>query len=171
MESSLSLFVNAQLGQLASDPEHSSTATPAVGQLTGIGVGPGDPELLTVKALRLLQAAPVVAFPAGRNGQLGMAQQIIAPWLQPHQVQLPLTFSFDRDPAVLEAAWQGAAVRVWPYLNQGQDVVFASEGDISFYSTFTYLAQTLQQEHPELQVRAVPGVCSPLAAAAAVGHP
>lgn len=157
--------------QLTREPDGATAGNSATGQLIGVGVGPGDPELLTVKALRLLQEAPVVAFPAGRGEQPGMAQQIIAPWLQPHQIQLPLTFSFDRDPAVLEAAWQAAATQVWPYLNRGQDVVFASEGDISFYSTFTYLAQVLQQEHPNLQVQAVPGVCSPLAAAAAVGHP
>ena len=142
-----------------------------VGRLLGIGVGPGDPELITVKALRVLQSAPVVAYPAGRNGQLGMAEQIIAPWLKPEQRRLPLTFSFAREPDLLTAAWEAAAAKVWPHLQQGQDVVFASEGDISFYSTFAYLAHTLRQHHPQLSIQAVPGVCSPLAAAAVMGDP
>jgi precorrin-2/cobalt-factor-2 C20-methyltransferase len=82
-----------------------------------------------------------------------------------------LWFPYVEDPAALTAAWQTAAAQVWPYLHQGQDVVFATEGDASFYSTFTYLAQTLQQAHPSLQVHTIPGVCSPLAATAALGHP
>lgn len=151
------------------------TDTPATGTLPGIlygiGIGPGDPELITVKGLRLLQAAPVVAFPAGVRGQLGMAQRMIAPWVQPHQLQLPLEFPYVQDEVVLTQAWQAAAKAVWPYLAQGQDVVFVSEGDISFYSTFTYLAQTLMQLHPEAIVQTIPGICSPMAAASALGIP
>ena len=142
-----------------------------LGQLIGIGVGPGDPDLITVKALRALEAAPVVAFPAGRGGQPGVAQTIIAPWLRSTQLTVPLDFPYVQAPAVLQAAWEKAAVDLWPYLVQGQDVVFATEGDVSFYSTFTYLAQTLQHQHPEVTVQAIPGICSPLAAAAALGLP
>lgn len=142
-----------------------------IGTLYGIGMGPGDPELITVKGLRRLQQTPIVAFPAGVNGKAGMAEQGIAPWLTPTQVQLPLAFPYVRDLAVMQAAWSQAAEQVWHYLHTGQDVVFVSEGDISFYSTFTYLAQTLQQVHPEATVEAIPGVCSPLAATAALGEP
>ncbi len=143
----------------------------SIGTLYGISAGPGDPELLTVKALRLLQGAAVVAYPAGVRGKSGFAEQIIAPWVSPEQTRLVLTFPFVQDVEVLTAAWQAAADAVWQYLAQGQDVVFASEGDVSFYSTFTYLAQTLVQQHPEVRVEAVPGVCSPLAAIAALGLP
>lgn len=146
-------------------------ASDRVGTLWGIGVGPGDPELMTVKAVRLLRESPVVAFPAGRQGAPGIAQRIIQDWLQPHQTQLPLDFPFVQETTVLTAAWEQAAAQVWQHLNQGQDVVFATEGDASFYSTFTYLAQTLQQHHPEVVVQTVPGVCSPLAAAAQLGEP
>jgi precorrin-2/cobalt-factor-2 C20-methyltransferase len=142
-----------------------------VGQLWGIGVGPGDPELITVKALHCLQRCPVVAFPAGRDGRRGMAQTIITPWLTSHQVQLPLWFPYVQAVATLEAAWQEAATQVIRHLGQGQDVVFATEGDASFYSTFAYLAQAVQQQQPIIQVQTIPGVCSPLAAAAALGQP
>ena len=141
------------------------------GKLYGIGVGSGDPELITLKGLRILKNAPVVAFPAGLNGNLGIAQQIVLPWLQSHQRQLALTFPYVQDEAVLTQAWQLAAEQVWHHLQHGQDVAFVSEGDVSFYSTFTYLAQTLQQLHPDARVQAIPGVCSPLAAAAALGIP
>ncbi len=142
-----------------------------IGTLYGISVGPGDPELITIKGLRSLQQAPVVAFPAGINGKPGMAQLIVTEWLRLDQVQLALTFPYVQDMAVLTQAWHQAAEQVWQYLSQGQDVAFACEGDVSFYSTFTYLAQTMQQLHPETVVKLVPGVCSPMAAAAALGLP
>ncbi|NWF58649.1 MAG: precorrin-2 C(20)-methyltransferase [Fischerella sp.] len=142
-----------------------------IGILYGISVGTGDPELITVKGLRLLQNSPVVAFPAGVQGKPGMAQQIVAPWLSQEQVQIALTFPYVQDMTVLTQAWQAAAEQVWHYLQTGQDVAFACEGDVSFYSTFTYLAQTLQQLHPEVKVQLIPGVCSPMAAAAVLGLP
>ena len=142
-----------------------------IGTLYGISVGPGDPELIALKGLRSLQQAPVVAFPAGVQGKKGIAQQIVAQWLRPNQLQLALTFPYVQDMAVLKEAWQVAAEQVWQYLRQGQDVAFACEGDVSFYSTFTYLVQTLQQLHPEAPVQLVPGVSSPMAAAAALGLP
>lgn len=142
-----------------------------IGTLYGISVGPGDPELLTLKGLRLLQQAPVVAFPAGVGGKPGMAQQIVSGWLRSDQLQLPLGFPYVQEMETLTQAWQLAADRVWQYLQQGQDVAFACEGDVSFYSTFTYLAQTLQEQHSDAKVETVPGVCSPLASAAALGLP
>jgi precorrin-2/cobalt-factor-2 C20-methyltransferase len=142
-----------------------------IGTLYGISVGPGDPELITLKGLRSLQQVPVVAFPAGVQGKPGIAQQIVAQWLRPDQVQLALSFPYVQDMAVLTQAWQVAAQQVWQYLRQGQDVAFACEGDVSFYSTFSYLAQTLQHLHPEAIVQLVPGVCSPMAAAACLGLP
>jgi precorrin-2/cobalt-factor-2 C20-methyltransferase len=142
-----------------------------IGTLYGISVGPGDPELITIKGLRSLQQADVVAYPEGIQGKPGIAQQIIAQWLLPHQQQLSLHFPYVQDIEVLTQAWQLAAKQVWEYLQQGQDVAFACEGDISFYSTFTYLAQTLQQMHPAAIIKYIPGVCSPMAAASMLGLP
>lgn len=142
-----------------------------IGTLYGISVGPGDPELITIKGLRSLQQAPVVAFPCGINGKPGYAQHTVNQWLNPDQVQLALTFPYIQDMQLLKAAWELAAKQVWHYLSQGQDVAFACEGDVSFYSTFTYLAQTLQQSHPEAVIKTIPGVCSPLATAAVLGLP
>jgi precorrin-2/cobalt-factor-2 C20-methyltransferase len=142
-----------------------------IGTLYGIGVGPGDPELLTVKAQRILRQCPVVAFPAGMGGKAGVAEQIIASWLNPAQSHLPLKFPYVQAADELTIAWATAAEAVWHHLAQGQDVAFATEGDVSFYSTFSYLARSLQQQHPEAIVQAIPGVCSPLAAAAMAGLP
>ncbi|MEQ9626291.1 precorrin-2 C(20)-methyltransferase, partial [Coleofasciculus chthonoplastes] len=142
-----------------------------VGTLYGLSVGPGDRELITLKALRILKQAPVVAFPAGVRGKLGMAQQIVGQWLDTQQIQLPLTFPYVQDQDILTQAWNEAAEQVWHYLKVGQDVAFVCEGDISFYSTFTYLAQTLQQQQSSAVVQTIPGVCSPMAAASVLGLP
>ena len=142
-----------------------------VGTLYGISVGTGDPELITLKGLRILKQSPVVAFPAGVQGKPGIAQQIVEEWLGKEQVQLALSFPYVQDIALLTQAWQVAAEQVWHYLKFGQDVAFVCEGDVSFYSTFTYLAETLQQLHPECHVETVPGVCSPMAGASALKMP
>jgi precorrin-2/cobalt-factor-2 C20-methyltransferase len=142
-----------------------------IGTLYGISVGTGDPELITVKGLKILQATKVVAFPAGVGGKLGIAQQIVAPWVSLNQQQLALHFPYVQEQVMLEAAWKLAAEQVWQYLQSGEDVAFVCEGDVSFYSTFSYLAQTLQQIHPQVLVQSIPGVCSPMAAASVLGLP
>jgi precorrin-2/cobalt-factor-2 C20-methyltransferase len=143
-----------------------------LGKLYGISVGPGDPELITLKGWRILKSVPVVAFPASSDpDRPGLAQQIVAEFLQPLQQHLALTFPFVQDAEVLVPAWQVAAAQVWLYLERGLDVAFVSEGDVSFYSTFTYLSQTLQDAHPDVCVEMIPGVCSPVATAAVLGMP
>ncbi|MGF1602603.1 MAG: precorrin-2 C(20)-methyltransferase [Thermosynechococcaceae cyanobacterium] len=146
-------------------------SAPQWGCLYGVGVGPGDPDLISIKGLRCLQQAPIVAFPAGLQGMPGVAERIIEPWLQPTQQQLALSFPYVQDQLVLEQAWQQAAQQVGTYLEQGQDVAFASEGDVSFYSTFTYLSQNVQALYPQVKIETIPGISSPMTAAAAVGLP
>ena len=142
-----------------------------LGTLYGVSVGTGDPELITLKGLRILQGTQIVAFPSGSNSAPGVAQTIIQSWLQPQQQILPLDFPYVRDEKQLQQAWLNAAHRVWDYLGQGTDVVFACLGDISFYSTFTYLAEVLRRLHPEAIIETVPGVCSPMAIASELGIP
>jgi len=142
-----------------------------VGKLYGVSVGTGDPELITVKGLKLLQQATIVAFPEGIQGKPGIAERIIQPWLQSHQMLLPLKFPYVQDDQQLTQAWQAAAQTVLSYLQNGEEIAFACEGDIRFYSTFTYLAQTLQELDSHVEIETVPGVCSPMAAASELGIP
>jgi precorrin-2/cobalt-factor-2 C20-methyltransferase len=142
-----------------------------LGNLWGISVGTGDPELMTLKGLRYLQSASVVAFPAGIGDRPGIAETIIQDHLLPHHICLPLAFPYVYEPKQLYQAWDIAADEVGAYLQNGQDVAFACEGDISFYSTFSYLAQTLSDRYPNLIIRTIPGVTSPMAAAASLGIP
>lgn len=141
------------------------------GTLYGVSVGTGDPELITVKGLRILQSCPVVAFPSGTNNGWGVAQNIISGWLKPQQQLLPLDFPYVLDEQKLQSAWTVAAAKVAKHLQGGADIAFACLGDISFYSTFTYLARVLQQLHPEIGIENIPGVCSPMAIASELGVP
>ena len=141
------------------------------GTLFGVSVGTGDPELITVKGLRVLQNSSLVAFPAGINHSQGVAQKIVATWLQPQQQLLPLDFPYVFDNLELQQAWQTAAAKVVGHLQSGTDITFACLGDVSFYSTFTYLAQTVQKLDPQIEVETIPGVCSPMAIASELGVP
>lgn len=141
------------------------------GILYGISIGTGDPELITVKGLRILQSSDVVAFPSGVNNRLGVAQKIIKSWLLPQQRILPLEFPYVQDELKLQTAWEKAAQQVWQELSLGKNIAFACLGDVNFYGTFTYLAQTLARSHPEITIETVPGVCSPMAIASVLGIP
>lgn len=142
-----------------------------VGTLYGVSIGTGDPELITVKGLRILQRSNVVAFPAGQNNHQGTAYSIIQSWLRPQQKLLALDFPYIQDEIELQQAWKQAASQVWSYLKQGIDVSFACLGDVSFYSTFTYLAQSLQQISTQVKIETIPGVCSPMAIASTLNIP
>ncbi|WP_373479109.1 precorrin-2 C(20)-methyltransferase [Geminocystis sp.] len=142
-----------------------------IGTLYGVSVGTGDPELITIKALKILQNTKIIAFPKGIHNQKGVAETIIQEYLQPHQQKLSLSFPYTLSQETLCVAWEKVSLEVWQYLKKGENVAFACEGDISFYSTFTYLALTLQKLHPEVKIERIAGISSPMAAASAFGLP
>ena len=141
------------------------------GQLWGVSVGPGDSEWLTLKGLRILQTVDVVACPQNRQGEPGMAYTIVKSHLRSEQIILPLDLPFVRDPVQLQQAWNNAGETLVPLLKTGQNVAFITEGDASLYSTFSYVAQSVHRLAPAVTITPVPGVCSPLAAMAALNMP
>ena len=145
-----------------------TVAAITVAAITVVGVGPGDPELITVAALRAIRRATLVAYPVARPEAEGMAAGIAAPWLRPRQRRLPLVF-----PMVLEAeprrqAWAEAAETLAAAVADGERVVFLCEGDPSLFASASYLLLALQRQ-PLLTVRVIPGITA-VAAAAAVGR-
>ncbi len=147
----------------------------ASGRLLGLGVGPGDPELITVKALRLLRAAPVVAYLVAK-GKKGNAYSIIEEHLRPEQTIVPLTYpvtteflppplSYDE---IIAAFYDGCAETLATHLDRGDDVAVICEGDPFFYGSFMYLHDRLAARY---STEVVPGVCSIVACASAVGAP
>ncbi len=141
------------------------------GVLYGIGVGPGDPELLTLKAARLLRQAPVVAVPK-RCGGRSYAFSIVANLIdERRQEVLDLPFAMNKDEAAMLPQRREAARLVLDRLRTGRDVAFLTEGDPFFYSTFVHLFETVTTEAPEVKIEIVPGVNSVNASAIAARVP
>lgn len=137
-----------------------------IGTLYGISLGPGDPELITLKGLRLLQSADVVFVPVAEVSAQAIAAQIAQPLLRDGQTIEPLMFAMRGSLMQRLTAWQVAAARIATVLEAGQNAAFLVEGDASTYSTFAHIAATLRQTHPLASVEVVPGVTSFAAAAA-----
>ena len=135
--------------------------------LTLVGVGPGDPELLTVAAVRALAAAAVVAYPVAREGDEGMAATIAAPWIAAHQQRLPLLFPMTDEAQPRRSAWRAAADRLAAEVAAGRAVVLLCEGDVSLFATASYGLLALEQRHPASPITLIPGITAVAAAAAA----
>lgn len=137
------------------------------GTLYGIGVGPGDPELITLKALRILNSCPVVAYPAPSAGE-SMARAIAAPHLTGDQTEIIIAMPLDGGHGPIEVAYDRGGAEVAGHLKAGRDVAALCEGDPFFYGSFMYLFGRLAGDH---RVEVVPGVSSLLAGPAALGTP
>jgi len=145
------------------------------GQLFGIGVGPGDPELLTLKALRLLKAAPVVAYFVAK-GKRGNAFGIVEAHLDDAQCRLPLVYPVTTEAlapplsyeTIIADFYDTAAAVIGAHLEAGRDVAVVCEGDPFFYGSYMYLHDRLAGR---FAAEVVPGVCSMLGGAAVLGTP
>lgn len=143
----------------ASEPSH-----PGV---TLVGVGPGDPNLLTLAALKAIAMASVVAYPVAQQGGEGMAARIAGPWMGQQQRRLPLLFPMVEEGEPRRKAWHGAADALAAEVDRGQVVVLLCEGDASLFASVSYVLLALAERHPACPVRVVPGISAVAAAAAA----
>lgn len=136
----------------------------SLGTFYGVGVGPGDPELLTLKAIRVLGTCSVIAAPRTASGEmlaLDIAKQAVD---LTGKTILPLDFTMERDRDKRHIAHMAAAAQIEPYLNTGQDVAMLNLGDVSIYATFGYLQAILQAKG--YQTAMIPGIPSFCAVAA-----
>jgi precorrin-2/cobalt-factor-2 C20-methyltransferase len=148
---------------------------PVPGRLLGLGVGPGDPELITLKALRLLREAPIVAHLAAK-GRKGYAFAIVEQYLRPEQRIVPLIFPVTTEhlppplcyEEIIAEFYDAAAEQIAGCLDRGLDVAVICEGDPLFFGSFMYLHDRLAERYP---TEIVPGVCSVVAGAAVLGVP
>jgi precorrin-2/cobalt-factor-2 C20-methyltransferase len=136
------------------------------GRLYGLGVGPGDPELLTLKALRLLQTAPVIAYPAPEHGD-SLARSIVASWIKGHQQEIAIRFPMRPGP-LPASIYDRAAVALAAELDRGRDVALLCQGDPFVYGSFINVFARLAGRY---RIEVVPGVSSLTACAAAAGRP
>lgn len=143
-----------------------------VGTLYGLGVGPGDPELITVKAFRKLKESPVIAYPKKQKGSKSYAHRIIDVYFHENEKEmLGLIFPMTKDPATLEKRWSETVEKVWEKVSEGKDVAFVTEGDPLLYSTFIHMMRLMKERHPEVKIEVVPGISSINGAASRLGIP
>lgn len=130
----------------------------------GVGIGPGDPELITLKAIRTLERCPVIAAPRTKSGAM-LALEIVRQGMAlEDKTILPLDFTMSRDPSLLRTAHLAAADAIEPHLAAGRDVAMLNLGDVSIYATYGYLMDILTARGYEAAM--IPGVPSFCAVAA-----
>ncbi|WP_257351075.1 precorrin-2 C(20)-methyltransferase [Pseudalkalibacillus decolorationis] len=143
-----------------------------IGTLYGVGVGPGDPELITVKAFRTLKETEVVAYPKKRKGSKSYAHKIIDVYVDPlEKDMLGLVFPMTKDPDTLNREWNRTVEKVWEKLSEGKDVAFVTEGDPLLYSTFIHMMKVMNERYPEVDIQVIPGISSLNGTAARLGIP
>ncbi len=147
----------------------------SAGRLFGVGVGPGDPELLTHKAARAIADADVIAYPSARHGK-SVARRIAAPYLREDHVEVllrfPVTTELTTHPGGYDAAlhefYDDASAELATHLDAGRDVAILCEGDPLFYGSYMYFHERLAAR---FETTVIPGVTAFSAAAAAAGTP
>ncbi|BAY82540.1 precorrin-2 C20-methyltransferase / cobalt-factor II C20-methyltransferase [Calothrix parasitica NIES-267] len=134
--------------------------------LYGLGVGTGNPELITLKALRILQSVSVIAYPASETGN-SFARSIVAEFLQDNQIEIPIVLPFKLEKSA-QPFYDKASEQLAEHLNSGRDVAVLCEGDPFFYGSFMYIYDRLS---PKFDTEIIPGISSVMASAAMIGIP
>jgi precorrin-2/cobalt-factor-2 C20-methyltransferase len=144
-----------------------SNEKPRIGRLYGVGVGPGDPELLTLRAYHVLSQVPVIFVPLKDEKSKSYARSIIDNLVKKSEGKIVgLVLPMLRDKKRLQDYWHQAADTIWQYLEKGEDSAFVNIGDPLLYGTFIHIWETLKQSHPEIEAEVIPGISSINAAAA-----
>ncbi len=148
----------------------SPTDNKGMGILYGVGVGPGDPDLLTLKAVNILKTVPKIFAACSSKNDYSIAENIIRKHVSDRKVE-KLPFPMCNDKSILQEAWKDNGERVLASLRNGVDCAFITLGDPLTYSTFSYLYKTIKKVAPELKVISIPGITSFQAAASAANIP
>lgn len=143
----------------------------STGKLFGIGVGPGDPELIPLKAVRILKFVDMVFTAASTKNDYSLAVDIAQSHIPAGTAIEKLSFPMSKDKSVMEAAWLRNARYIANALEAGRSAAFLTLGDPLTYSTYGYILRHLQAGWPHLDIHTVPGITSYQAAAAATNRP
>lgn len=130
----------------------------AWGKLYGIGVGPGDPELLTIKAKRVLEEIDLLFCPHSKRGKRSLALSIVQGAVQKDWELVELILPMTKDRQELMNYWRSAALEVTSYLARGLSGAFITLGDATLYSTYTYLMEEIKKEAPQTEFEIIPGI-------------
>jgi len=141
------------------------------GILYGIGVGPGDPDFITLKAVNLLKTVDIVFAASSAKNSHSQAVEIVKPHLKASVPIQMLPFPMTRDRQAMQAAWQDNARTVIQVLEQGKNAAFITLGDCMTYSTYGYVLKQIQKLAPHIKIFSIPGITSYQAAAARINTP
>jgi len=139
--------------------------------LIGIGVGPGDPELLTVKAVKAIQNADIIMCPASNKDRPSIAFSVVSSIIDKSKNQeiVKLIFPMTKDKDVLEQTWKRNAKIMAETVLTGKNVVYLTVGDPFLYSTWIYMHKDLKENYPDMNISVIPGIVSIFTFAAKVG--
>ncbi len=147
------------------------------GKIYVIGVGPGDPELMTIKAVNILKRVPILCFPKGKEDGASVAMSIVKGIVSLEgkeiiEIYFPMKKIYrDKTPSDLEVRWEDTVKAILGKISKGMDIAFPTIGDPVLYSTFFYLYDTLLNIEPSIEVNLIPGVSAMSASAAATRIP
>lgn len=137
-------------------------------ELIGIGVGTGDPDLLTVKAVRAIQNADVIMCPASSKDRPSIALSVVSTLIKDQEI-VKLVFPMTKDRDVLESTWKKNAKIMAEKVLTGKNVVYLTVGDPYLYSTWIYMHKDIEENHPEIKQSVIPGIVSIFTFASKVG--
>ena len=142
-----------------------------MGGLIAIGVGPGDPDLLTVKAVKAIQNADIIMCPASKEDRPSIAISIVSPLIEKSKNQeiIKLIFPMTKDKDVLEQTWKKNAKIMAEKVLSGKNVVYLTIGDPYLYSTWIYMHKDLEENYPDMNINVIPGIVSMFTFASKVG--
>jgi len=140
-------------------------------ELIGIGVGPGDPDLLTVKAVKAIQKTDIIMCPASREDRPSIALSVVSSLIDKTKNQeiIKLIFPMTKDKDVLESTWKKNAKIMAEKVLSGKNVVYLTVGDPYLYSTWIYMHREIKTNYPELKISVIPGIVSIFTFASKVG--
>ena len=139
--------------------------------LIGIGVGPGDPDLLTVKAVKAIQNADIIMCPASKEDRPSIALSVVDPLIDKSKNQeiVKLIFPMTKDKDILEQTWKRNAKIMAEKVLSGKNVVYLTVGDPYLYSTWIYMHKDLEENYPDMKISVIPGIVSMFTFASKVG--
>ena len=139
--------------------------------LIGIGVGPGDPDLLTVKAVKAIQSADIIMCPASKEDRPSIAFSVVSSIIDKSKNQeiVKLIFPMTKDKDILDATWKKNAKIMAEKVLLGKNVVYLTVGDPYLYSTWIYMHKDLKENYPDMEISVIPGIVSMFTFASKVG--
>ncbi len=139
-------------------------------ELIAVGCGPGDPELLTLKAVKAIQNADIIACPISKEGRNSIALSVVESIIDSKKSEiLSLVFPMTKDKEILKKTWEENAEQLAKGVIAGKKVVYLTVGDPYLYSTWIYLHRELEKKYPQIKIIVIPGIVSMFTFASKVG--